>query len=124
LLGRREGIVVTGSVADIRPYLAHARLAVAPLRVARGIQNKVLEAMAMAKSLLVSPHALDGLATEAGLDLAVTEDPRAMADLAAEALARRDFLPRWSPVNRRFVETHYSWDRHIEKLHALLERPR
>ncbi|BCX89810.1 polysaccharide biosynthesis protein PslH [Methylomarinovum tepidoasis] len=122
LLGRREGVVVTGQVDDIRPYLAHARLAVAPLRVARGIQNKVLEAMAMAKSLLASPQALDGLAVEEGLDLEVAEDPGTMAARVAESLENPDFLPRFSQVNRRFVEKRYSWDRHIEKLHTLLER--
>ncbi|HEY9145132.1 MAG TPA: TIGR03087 family PEP-CTERM/XrtA system glycosyltransferase, partial [Thiobacillus sp.] len=48
-LARQPGVVVTGSVPDVRPYLAHAACAVAPLRIARGIQNKVLEAMAMAR---------------------------------------------------------------------------
>jgi len=48
-LTKLPGVTVTGTVADIRPYLAHARFAVAPLRIARGLQNKVLEAMAMLK---------------------------------------------------------------------------
>ena len=43
------GVIVTGTVADVRPYLQHAAVVVAPLRIARGIQNKVLEAMAMAR---------------------------------------------------------------------------
>jgi sugar transferase (PEP-CTERM/EpsH1 system associated) len=60
-LAREPGVTVTGRVEDVRPYLAHARLAVAPLRIARGIQNKVLEAMAMARPVVVSPAALDGL---------------------------------------------------------------
>src|SRR5205085_12296681 len=46
-LARDSRIIVTGAVADIRPYLAHARVVVAPLRVAQGIQVKVLEALAM-----------------------------------------------------------------------------
>jgi sugar transferase (PEP-CTERM/EpsH1 system associated) len=60
-LGDEPGVTVTGRVDDVRPYLAHARLAVAPMRIARGIQNKVLEAMAMARPVVVSAQALEGL---------------------------------------------------------------
>jgi sugar transferase (PEP-CTERM/EpsH1 system associated) len=60
-LASLAGVEVTGAVADVRPYLAHAELAVAPLRVARGIQNKVLEAMAMARPVVASSAALEGL---------------------------------------------------------------
>jgi sugar transferase (PEP-CTERM/EpsH1 system associated) len=56
-----KDIRVTGRVADVRPYLAHAAAAVAPLRIARGIQNKVLEAMAMAAPVIVTPEAREGL---------------------------------------------------------------
>ena len=55
------GVVVTGMVDDVRPYVAHAAVSVAPLRLARGIQNKVLEAMAMAKLVVVTPDALVGM---------------------------------------------------------------
>ena len=50
----RSTVIVTGTVADVRPYLRHAAVVVAPLRIARGIQNKVLEAMAMACAVVVS----------------------------------------------------------------------
>lgn len=120
-LGRREGVVVTGAVPDIRPYLAHARLTVAPLRIARGVQNKILEALAMGKAVLATPGAVDGLEVSSELDLAVTGDPRIMADLAIQALHERDFLPRHSARNRKFVEMRYSWDRQLERLDALLD---
>ncbi len=120
-LGRREGVVVTGAVPDIRPYLAHARLAVAPLRIARGIQNKILEALAMGKSVLATPGAVDGLEVSLGLDLKVTGDPRAMADLATQALRKPNFLPRYSASNRNFVEMRYSWNRHLERLDTLVD---
>jgi polysaccharide biosynthesis protein PslH len=55
------GVQVTGAVHDVRPYLAHAHAAVAPLRIARGVQNKVLEAMAMGRPVVATPQALDGL---------------------------------------------------------------
>src|SRR6185437_3003522 len=65
------GVTVTGSVPDVRPYLAHASLAVAPLRIARGIQNKVLEAMAMEKIVIASPQAVEGINAARGQELLV-----------------------------------------------------
>ena len=60
-LAKSGGVFVTGRVADVRPYLAHSDIAVAPMRIARGVQNKVLEAMAMAKPVVATPDALAGL---------------------------------------------------------------
>ncbi len=120
-LAKRKGIAVTGAVKDIRPYLAHARLAVAPLRIARGIQNKVLEALAMGKSVLATSMAMDGLEVPAGLDLCVADSPQGMAEATLKALGARDFLPRYSPINWKFAQMRYSWDRHLECLHRLLE---
>jgi glycosyltransferase involved in cell wall biosynthesis len=64
-LGRLPGVTVTGAVPDVRPFLGEARAAIAPLQMARGVQNKVLEAMAMARPVVASSPALEGLeATE------------------------------------------------------------
>ena len=60
-LGHRPGIVVTGAVPDVRPYVGYADVVVAPLRIGRGIQNKVLEGMAMARPVIVTPQALEGI---------------------------------------------------------------
>ena len=65
-LASLPGVTVTGSVPDVRPFLAHASLVVAPLRIARGIQNKVLEAMAMEKIAVVSPQAMAGISARPG----------------------------------------------------------
>lgn len=51
----------------------------------------------------------------------VADDPDVMADLAIRALTERDFLPRYSADNRRFVEIRYSWERHLERLDTLLD---
>ncbi|MCA1979528.1 MAG: TIGR03087 family PEP-CTERM/XrtA system glycosyltransferase, partial [Thiobacillus sp.] len=67
-LARQPGVVVTGSVPDVRPYLAHAACAVAPLRIARGVQNKVLEAMAMGCPVVATAQAAEGIRAEAGRD--------------------------------------------------------
>ncbi|MDA8962019.1 glycosyltransferase, partial [Congregibacter sp.] len=73
-LAQKEGVTVTGRVADVRPYLQYALAAVAPMRVARGLQNKVLEAMAMSKPVLVSPQAQMGIAADDGVGLLVASD--------------------------------------------------
>jgi len=121
-LARQEGIVVTGGVPDIRPYLAHARVSVAPLRIARGIQNKVLEAMAMGKPVLATSMAMDGLEEGRNLAVHLSDDPAQQAECGRRLLRQRAFLPRYSPINRRYIEMRYSWDRHLEKLDALLEQ--
>ncbi|MBN2886443.1 MAG: TIGR03087 family PEP-CTERM/XrtA system glycosyltransferase [Chromatiaceae bacterium] len=83
-LARLPGVFVTGRVPDTRPYLQHASLVVAPLRIARGIQNKVLEAMAMARPVVTTPAALEGIGARPGRDLRLGENA---AGFAAEVLA-------------------------------------
>jgi sugar transferase (PEP-CTERM/EpsH1 system associated) len=79
-LAARPGVTVTGSVPDIRPYLSHADCVVAPLRIARGVQNKVLEAMAMAMPVVATPDACQGVAVTPGKELLVAATA---ADFAA-----------------------------------------
>ncbi|MGZ8242008.1 TIGR03087 family PEP-CTERM/XrtA system glycosyltransferase [Methylomagnum sp.] len=119
-LEAREGVTVTGAVPDMRPYLAHARMAVAPLRIARGIQNKVLEAMAMGKPVLASPAAMEGIRIDAALDTWVADQPEDWAG-AALAMLRDEGAPAWSAVNRRFIERRYGWDHSLARLGDLLE---
>jgi sugar transferase (PEP-CTERM/EpsH1 system associated) len=119
-LARDGRIVVTGRVADVRPYVQHARLVVAPLRVARGIQNKVLEAMAMARPALVSLGAADGLSGRAGDEFEVAD---AADDFAHKALAMLDDR-RYEAMGQRArnrVVADRSWSRHLATFDRLLE---
>jgi sugar transferase (PEP-CTERM/EpsH1 system associated) len=97
-LASLPGVIVTGRVADTRPFLAHASAVVAPLRVARGIQSKVLEAMALGRPVVASYHAFEGLRVQRDVDLIVARsaedfigaieriwDPRFGAALGARA---------------------------------------
>jgi polysaccharide biosynthesis protein PslH len=86
-LAGMDGVFVTGRVPDVRPYVAHATAAVAPMRIARGIQNKVLEAMAMARPVVVTGDALEGIGAVAGAEvlLADTAEDFAAACLRAAA---------------------------------------
>jgi sugar transferase (PEP-CTERM/EpsH1 system associated) len=120
-LAGRPGIVVTGRVADIRPYVAHAALAVAPLRIARGTQNKVLEAMAMARPVVATPQAFAGLRAEAGRDLLVGADATALAALACEVLDGQH--PALGAAGRAAVERNYVWDATLAGLDTLFPSP-
>jgi sugar transferase (PEP-CTERM/EpsH1 system associated) len=85
-LGKRDGIEVTGFVDDIREWYLRAALCVVPLRMARGIQNKVLEAMAMARPVLATPAAFAGLGAEAGVAVQVADGAEAFAAQAIRML--------------------------------------
>ncbi len=118
-LATLPGVQVTGSVPDVRPYLAHARVAVAPLRIARGIQNKVLEAMAMARPVVVSPQALEGIAAEPGHELLLASDATqyVSAVLSALALDGSDL----GTAARHKVQVRYGWEANLAKVNDLLE---
>src|SRR3546814_2225828 len=73
-------VIVTGAVADIRSWLAAADVVVAPLRIARGVQNKVLEAMALACPVVASPAAFEGIEAKPGRDLIVADGAVAQAE--------------------------------------------
>jgi sugar transferase (PEP-CTERM/EpsH1 system associated) len=116
-LVRHPGVVVTGRVPDTRPYLAHAALVVAPLRIARGIQNKVLEAMAMARPVLATRAAFEGITAAPGRDLLVAEDAPAMIAQASAVLAGRH--PGLGPAARAAMLRHYAWAETLAPLAAL-----
>lgn len=118
-LARIDGVAVTGAVHDIRPYLAHATVAVAPLRIARGIQNKVLEALAMAKPVLATPAAMDGIEVPKDLDTLVCEQPGTFAELATQLLVAGDSRGL-GDIGRRAVLKHYSWSESFSRFDELL----
>src|SRR3569623_1921739 len=119
-LRRLPGVIVVGAVDDIRPYLAHAALAVAPLRIARGVQNKVLEAMAMAKTAVVTPQALDGIVCIPGRELVLAADAPAFAAAVVQVLTQGGDAVLERAARAR-VLADYSWETNLEKFSALLE---
>jgi sugar transferase (PEP-CTERM/EpsH1 system associated) len=116
-LARQPGVVVTGSVPDVRPYLAHAACAVAPLRIARGVQNKVLEAMAMARPVVATAQAAEGIRAEAGRDYILAKGE---ADIAAAVLACLQSGGPTAAARTRILEN-YDWDRNLAAVDRLLE---
>lgn len=119
-LNQQPGVHVTGTVSDVRPYLAHAHAAVAPLRIARGVQNKVLEAMAMARPVIASTQAMDGIRGWSALQPLVSDDPEHMANSAIGLLEGRDARP-YGDWGRACVVKNYSWDANLARLADALE---
>jgi sugar transferase (PEP-CTERM/EpsH1 system associated) len=119
-LGALPGVTVTGPVEDVRPYLAHAELAVAPLRVARGIQNKVLEAMAMARPVVATAAALEGLELPPGL-ARVGSTPDELAARAIELLRSRAEREALGARGRGWVEENHDWTRTLLPIAELIE---
>ncbi len=116
-LARQPGVVVTGSVPDVRPWLAHAACVVAPLRIARGVQNKVLEAMAMARPVVASPQAAEGIRAEAGRDLILAQGE---AEFAQAVVGRLQNALPTEPA-RNCILAHYDWARNLAAIDPLFE---
>jgi len=117
-LAELPGVVVTGRVPDVRPYLARAGAVVAPLRIARGIQNKVLEAMAMGRPVVASEQAYEGLRAQPGRDLIVARDADDFVRGVEQIWAGRhgDLGAR----ARQAVQRDYDWSRQLESLDQLV----
>jgi polysaccharide biosynthesis protein PslH len=115
------GVRVWGEVPDVRPFLAAAEAVLAPLLIARGVQNKVLEAMAMARPVVLTPEAATGIAAEDGAQwLVCPPDAPAMAERIAALLADREAAPHIGTAARQFVLDHHGWDAMLTPLGALI----
>lgn len=113
-----DGVTVTGRVEDIRPYIQHAVAAVAPLRIARGVQNKVLEAMALSVPVLVSRQGLEGIPAEHGTHILVSETLDDYRSNIRQILqADCDQLKRNA---RALILDKFQWERNIQGILSLL----
>jgi polysaccharide biosynthesis protein PslH len=119
-LGRIPGVKLIGEVPDIRPYLAQAAVAIAPLQVARGVQNKVLEALAMGKAVVASPQAIEGLNLQDSFHIVSASTAEEWIGKLVQLLqddARRD---RLGIAARAHLEQHYRWNRALHPFLSLL----
>jgi glycosyltransferase involved in cell wall biosynthesis len=121
-LAARPGVEVTGAVPDVRPHLARASVAVAPLRIARGIQNKVLEAMAAGRPVVATPQALDGIGARPGSEVLCAADETRFAAAVCDVLEGRapaDLGAR----GRAYVRQRMQWSAQLTALDRLLGEP-
>lgn len=114
-LGKRTNIVVTGRVKDVRPYIAQALFVVAPLRIARGIQNKVLEAMALNKVVVATDMAMEGINAPQSAWLRQTDAADAFTAYCLDLLEH----PVAECGARQWVIDHFTWQATLTPLTTL-----
>lgn len=119
-LGDGRRVVVTGRVDDVRPHLEGPAVAVAPLRIARGLQNKVLEAMAMRVPVVASPAASEGIDAVANRDLLVADGADAFASAVLCLLRDPCMRERYAAAGRAYCERNHNWDCLLGRLEDLV----
>ena len=119
-LSMLPGVQVTGAVDDVRTWLGAADVVVAPLRIARGIQNKVLEAMAMARPVVASPAAAEGIDADAGVHFYVEPDVAAEAERVCALLDQPQDAFKTGAAARAHVIRHYGWESQLAPLDDLM----
>jgi sugar transferase (PEP-CTERM/EpsH1 system associated) len=120
-LQKNPGVEVTGTVPDMREYLSDAAICVVPLQIARGIQNKVLEGMAMKKPVVATPGAATGLKAVSGKEIVVAENKTEMATVIIELLKDSEKRQRIGTCARQYVEREHSWEKHLGRISELVE---
>ena len=118
-LASNKGVRVTGRVDDIRPFILFSNVVVAPLLIARGIQNKILEAMAMGKKIVATPQAIEGITID-NQEVYVTETITNFAEQVVTNLNNTE-ATYCSVVNRDFVTEKYSWGASHKRLLRIID---
>lgn len=113
--------LVTGRVDDVRGWIGHADIAVAPLWLARGVQNKVLEAMAMARPVIASPGAAEGLHARPGLELLVAPDAPSFVQAITSLLSDRARAAALGAAARAYVRRWHNWNVTLAPLDAVID---
>jgi sugar transferase (PEP-CTERM/EpsH1 system associated) len=121
-LAALPGVTLVGQVPDVRPHVAAAAVAVVPMRLSRGLQNKVLEALAMGKATVAAPPALAALAAQPGRDLLAASTADEWAEAVVGLLGDPARRAELGAAGRRFVEEHHHWDRCLAPLTDAIER--
>lgn len=123
MLERIPGVAVTGEVPDVRPWLAAADIVVAPLKLARGVQNKLLEAMAMGKAVIASSPAAQGIDAQPDRHLVIADGPAATVEAAAALLANPARRNELGQAARQQMIARYGWDATLAPLASMLALP-
>lgn len=118
-----EAVVVTGKVPDVRPYLRHCMLVVAPLRAARGVQNKILEAMAMARPVIASQACALGIDATAGYHFETASDASGFIERSVMLLQEPERAAAMGIAARECVLARYSWDARLSRIDHYLDTP-
>ncbi|HYE71980.1 MAG TPA: TIGR03087 family PEP-CTERM/XrtA system glycosyltransferase [Blastocatellia bacterium] len=116
------GVIVTGRVHDVRPYLAAATVCVIPLRIARGIQNKALEAMASGRAIIATPEVVAGIGNVRHEEhLLIAQKTDELTEAVLRIITDTDLRHRLEQQGREFVEREYDWKPLMERLAEMVE---
>ena len=119
-LGQREGVTIVGPVDSVQPELARATVVIVPLKIARGVQNKVLEAMAAGKAVVCTPEVAQGIDATDGEHFCVADGANAWAQRVVELLRDESLRHRIGTAGRQRVEAVYEWEICLERLLGIL----
>ena len=118
---RSKDVFVTGFVPDMREYLGRAAVCVVPLRIAKGVQNKVLEAMAMGVPVVSTTSANEGIHALDQRDLVIADEPQYFAEQILDILESHDRATDLARNARSFVEQHFSWEENLHQIDRAIQ---
>ena len=121
-LGERPGVTVTGSVPDVRPYIRKSALMVAPLTIARGTQNKILEAMAMGVPTVTSEVAAGGVDAVPGDHLLTGTSTGDYVEAILRLLEKPEERRRFAEAGRERMLTHHDWSGSMARMDEIIDR--
>ena len=121
-LGELPGVTVTGSVPDVRPYVRASALMVAPLNIARGTQNKILEAMAMGVPVVTSTVAAGGVDAQSEAHFLVADTPAGYAQAILRILDNPAERQRLALAGRERMLSNHAWPKSMQRLDGIVER--
>ncbi len=115
-----EGVTVTGSVPDVRPYIMRTAAMVAPLNIARGTQNKILEAMAMGVPVVSSTLAAGGIDALPNEHFLIADTPDTYAHQLLSLMESPELRDRFAQAGRERVLSHHNWQDSMTKMESLI----
>ena len=115
-LAQIDGVVITGRVDDVRPYLNQAAVVVAPFRMGSGVKHKIPIAMSLGKAIVTTSNGCHGIAAENGVDAFIEDSPAAFSERVCFLLSQQDFRKKMGAAARKLVVSKYSWQGLFEQL--------
>jgi glycosyltransferase involved in cell wall biosynthesis len=116
-----DAVEVTGTVADVRPYLARGTVFACPMRLGSGIKNKILQAWAMGRPVVASRASLGGLTAEDDVNVVVRDDNKGFAEAVIDIIRNTERAAELGAAGRRTVELHYAWSQRARQFEAILD---
>jgi glycosyltransferase involved in cell wall biosynthesis len=121
-LAHLPGVIVTGTVQNVRPYLERARVAAVPIRISQGIQNKILEALASGLPVVTTPAAVAGLKHPSNLPIAVANDAKEFAHSVLKFLSAGPLPPERLSACRESLKKDYDWDSNLAAFDIIFQK--